>query len=267
MAVYCAMIDRVDQNLGRVFAKVEELGEWDNTLIMFLSDNGGCAEQPNTTPNVPPGPVEGYRTVSVGWANASNTPYRKFKSTDYEGGACTPFIAYWPGKTAAGTWTNHVGHLVDFTPTLLELAGVEVPGRPAGPIAGAGARGRGGRAPVAGLLAVRRVRRDARSRLEDRPSRQQGLMGALRPVAGPDRDERPRVEGPAACRANGHALGRLVEGQGRRGVAGPHGCAGGLNARDPVPPSPEAPAANPVKPPHRAPPPPSPYNLLSNRLH
>ena len=74
MAVYCAMIDRVDQNLGRVFAKVKELGEWDNTLIMFLTDNGGCPEQPNTTPNIPPGPVESYRTVSVGWANASNTP-------------------------------------------------------------------------------------------------------------------------------------------------------------------------------------------------
>ena len=93
MAVYCAMIDRVDQNLGRVFKKVKELGKWDNTLIMFLTDNGACPEQPNTTPEIPPGPVESYRTISVGWANASNTPYRKFKSTDYEGGTRTPFIA------------------------------------------------------------------------------------------------------------------------------------------------------------------------------
>ena len=56
MAVYAAMIDRVDQNLGRLFAKVKELGEWDNTLIMFLTDNEACPEQPNTTPNIPPGP-------------------------------------------------------------------------------------------------------------------------------------------------------------------------------------------------------------------
>ena len=54
MAVYAAMIDRVDQNLGRLFAKVKELGEWDNTLIMFLTDNGACPEQPNTTPDIPP---------------------------------------------------------------------------------------------------------------------------------------------------------------------------------------------------------------------
>ncbi|MCH1438518.1 MAG: sulfatase-like hydrolase/transferase, partial [Rubripirellula sp.] len=92
MAVYCAMIDRVDQNLGRLFDKVKELGDWENTLIMFLSDNGACPEQPNTTPGIPPGRVESYRTVSVGWANASNTPYRKFKSSDYEGGTRTPFI-------------------------------------------------------------------------------------------------------------------------------------------------------------------------------
>ena len=96
MAVYCAMIDRVDQNLGRLFDKVKELGDWENTLIMFLSDNGACPEQPNTTPGIPPGGVESYRTVSVGWANASNTPYRKFKSTDYEGGTRTPFIVHWP---------------------------------------------------------------------------------------------------------------------------------------------------------------------------
>jgi arylsulfatase A-like enzyme len=102
MAVYAAMIDRVDQNLGRLFAKVKELGEWDNTLIMFLTDNGACPEQPNTTPDIPPGPVESYRTVSVGWANASNTPYRKFKSTDYEGGIRTPFIAHWPGVIKPG---------------------------------------------------------------------------------------------------------------------------------------------------------------------
>jgi arylsulfatase A-like enzyme len=126
MAVYAAMIDRVDQNLGHLFAKVKELGEWDNTLIMFLTDNGACPEQPNTTPDIPPGPVESYRTVSVGWANASNTPYRKFKSTDYEGGIRTPFIAHWPGVIKPGM-TNQVGHIIDVSATLRDITGAKYP--------------------------------------------------------------------------------------------------------------------------------------------
>ena len=127
MAVYCAMIDRVDQNLGRLFAKVKELGEWDNTLIMFLTDNGACPEQPNTTPDIPPGPVESYRTVSVGWANASNTPYRKFKSTDYEGGTRTPFIAHWPSVIKPSTMTDQVGHIIDISATFMDITGAEYP--------------------------------------------------------------------------------------------------------------------------------------------
>jgi arylsulfatase len=126
MAVYAAMIDRVDQNLGRLFAKVKELGEWDNTLIMFLTDNGACSEQPNTTPDIPPGSVESYRTVSVGWANASNTPYRKFKSTDYEGGIRTPFIAHWPGVIKPGM-TNQVGHIIDVSATFRDITGAKYP--------------------------------------------------------------------------------------------------------------------------------------------
>ncbi len=126
MAVYAAMIDRVDQNLGRLFAKVKKLGKWDNTLIMFLTDNGACPEQPNTTPNVPPGPVEGYRTISVGWANASNTPYRKFKSTDYEGGIRTPFIAHWPGVIKPGM-TGQVGHIIDISATFRDITKAKYP--------------------------------------------------------------------------------------------------------------------------------------------
>ena len=126
MAVYAAMIDRVDQNLGRLFAKLKELGKWDNTLIMFLTDNGACPEQPNTTPNIPPGPVESYRTVSVGWANASNTPYKKFKSTDYEGGIRTPFIAHWPGVIKPGM-TDQVGHIIDVSATFRDITGAKYP--------------------------------------------------------------------------------------------------------------------------------------------
>jgi arylsulfatase A-like enzyme len=126
MAVYAAMIDRVDQNLGRLFGKLRELGEWDNTLILFLSDNGACKEQPNTTPDIPPGPVKSYRTVSVGWANASNTPYRKFKSTDFEGGIRTPFIAHWPKVIKPGI-TGQVGHLIDISATMTGISGATYP--------------------------------------------------------------------------------------------------------------------------------------------
>ena len=126
MAVYAAMIDRVDQNLGRLFAKVRDLGEWENTLVLFLTDNGACPEQPNTTPEIPPGPVESYRTISVEWANASNTPYRKFKSTDYEGGIRTPFIAHWPGVIEGGT-TDQVGHIIDVSATFRDITGAGYP--------------------------------------------------------------------------------------------------------------------------------------------
>ena len=99
MAVYAAMIDRVDQNLGRLFAKLKELKKWDNTLIMFLSDNGACREQPNTTPNIPPGPVESYRTISVGWATH---PTRLTANTSplISRAVSSPFIAHWPRSSS-----------------------------------------------------------------------------------------------------------------------------------------------------------------------
>jgi len=71
--------------------------------------------------------VESYRTVSVGWANASNTPYRKFKSTDYEGGIRTPFIAHWPGMIKPGSMTEQVGHIIDISATFMDITGAEYP--------------------------------------------------------------------------------------------------------------------------------------------
>ena len=140
MAVYVAMIDRMDQAIGRVLEKVEHLGKSQNTLVIFLADNGGCAENVNTTPNTPPGPVESYRTVGAAWANASNTPYRKYKATDYEGGNCTPFIAYWPGVIKGGTMTDQVGHIIDILPTFMDISGAKYPaefgGRVIKPVAG-----------------------------------------------------------------------------------------------------------------------------------
>jgi len=132
MAVYAAMIDRMDQNIGRVMAKIRQIGKADNTLVLFLSDNGGCAETIHKTDN-PPGVMSGYHTVDLPWANASNTPFRKYKSTDYEGGTCTPLIAYWPRRiTAGGRITRQLGHIIDIVPTCLDVAGAETPEAVAG---------------------------------------------------------------------------------------------------------------------------------------
>ena len=127
MAVYAAMIDRMDRQIGRVMAKLRELKKEENTLVLFLSDNGACAEAWHATPDIPPGPVESYRTVDLPWANASNTPFRKFKQRTCEGGIGTPLIAYWPKKIRPTTITKQVGHVIDFLPTFCELAGIDVP--------------------------------------------------------------------------------------------------------------------------------------------
>ena len=128
MAVYAAMIDRMDQNIGRVLAKIRELGEQDNTLVLFLADNGGCAEKIHKTPDVPPGPLASYRTVDAPWANASNTPFRKYKTWDQEGGISTPLVAYWPARIEkGGQLTRQVGHIIDVMPTCLDVAGAKRP--------------------------------------------------------------------------------------------------------------------------------------------
>jgi len=128
MAVYAAMIDRMDQNIGRVLKKISDLGKEENTLIIFLSDNGGCAEDVNHTPGIAPGPVDSYCTVDKPWANASNSPFRKYKNTDHEGGICTPFIASWPKAIRGqGKITNAVGHIIDLMPTLAEISGADYP--------------------------------------------------------------------------------------------------------------------------------------------
>jgi len=128
MAVYAAMIDRMDRNIGRILAKIRQLGREDNTLVLFLSDNGGCAENVHKTPDIRPGPMESYRTVDAPWANASNTPFRKYKRWDHEGGIATPLIAYWPKviKQAAQI-THQVGHIIDIMATCLNVAEAKYP--------------------------------------------------------------------------------------------------------------------------------------------
>ncbi|MEM7558392.1 MAG: arylsulfatase [Planctomycetota bacterium] len=127
MASYAAMIDRMDRNIGRLLKQLKDSGKSENTVIFFLSDNGACndSKDRSTVKGSMPWEVTSYLTQGRAWANASNTPFRMYKTTDFEGGIRTPMIAYWPGRIEKNSMTNHVGHLVDFTATFLDLAGQE----------------------------------------------------------------------------------------------------------------------------------------------
>ncbi len=132
MAVYAAMIDRMDQGIGKILEKLRKLDIDKNTLVLFLSDNGACAEDdaafPTTARGIPPGSLESYRTQGVGWANASNTPFRKFKWWLHEGGVASPLIAYWPAVIEnRGHVSHEVAHIMDILPTCLEVAGTTYP--------------------------------------------------------------------------------------------------------------------------------------------
>jgi|GEM_PF-128540 len=127
MAVYAAMIDRLDQNIGKLCAKLEEMGVADNTILLFLSDNGGCPFQRTKDRSIPPGSADSYWTYHKGWAQLSNTPFRLYKQNQHEGGISTPLIAHWPGKIRPGTKTDQAGHIVDIMATLLDITGTEYP--------------------------------------------------------------------------------------------------------------------------------------------
>lgn len=126
MATYAAMVDRMDRNIGRVLAALQELGLEQDTVVMFLSDNGGCTEEPGgRDPSQQPGIVSTYTAVGPAWGAAQNTPWRRYKSWSNEGGISTPFIVRWPAGVKAGAQTNQVGHIIDVLPTCLDLAGAK----------------------------------------------------------------------------------------------------------------------------------------------
>jgi len=133
MAIYAAQIDRMDQNIGRLLKKLEDVGELDNTLILFFVDNGACAEGDDdpfgSGPKEQLGTKEGYFLTYGGcWANASNTPYRYYKHYVHEGGIASPLIAHWPEQIKDhGTLRHEPTHLIDLMPTVLDLAGAEYP--------------------------------------------------------------------------------------------------------------------------------------------
>jgi arylsulfatase A-like enzyme len=126
MAVFAAMIDCMDQNIGRIIIKLEEMGALDNTLIMFMSDNGSCPYDSNKNLELPPGGPGSYRSLCAAWANVGNTPFRYYKQYGHEGGCRTHFIAHWPKIIKPGMY-NEPAHVVDIYPTLLELAGAQYP--------------------------------------------------------------------------------------------------------------------------------------------
>jgi arylsulfatase len=128
MATYAAMIDSMDQNIGSLLAKLDEKGLAENTVVMFLADNGGCPETPGgNDPKNLPGPREFYSHVGPDWAAAQNTPFRRYKSTVHEGGISTPLIVRWPGKIKPDTMTDQVGHVIDLLPTCAALGGASYP--------------------------------------------------------------------------------------------------------------------------------------------
>jgi arylsulfatase A-like enzyme len=145
MAVYAAMIDRMDQGIGRVVRALEETGLRDDTLIVFLSDNGATMEDVAARrlddPSVPIGAKGSYVAYLEPWANVSNTPFRLYKNWVHEGGIITPLILNWPrGITGGGRITSEWGHVIDLMPTVLELTGASYPetrsGRPVLPYRG-----------------------------------------------------------------------------------------------------------------------------------
>jgi arylsulfatase len=167
MEVYAAMIDRMDQGIGRLVGTLRDLGQLDNTLILYMQDNGGCQETIGrdgdmTRPDKPtlpviaadairldvrpkqnrlgvptmqgpnnfPGPEDTFIAYGQSWANVSNTPFREYKHFVHEGGVSTPLIAHWPARIKRlGEFERQPGHLIDIMATCVDVSGAEYPRR------------------------------------------------------------------------------------------------------------------------------------------
>ncbi len=132
MAIHAAMVDRMDQEIGRIITQLKTMKAFDNTLIFFASDNGASAEMMirdgGHDPTAPAGSAKTYLCLGPGFSSAANTPFRRHKTWVHEGGISTSLIAHWPaGISARGELRHTPGHFVDIVPTVLELAGVEKP--------------------------------------------------------------------------------------------------------------------------------------------
>ena len=132
MAIHAAMVDRMDQEIGRILAQLKAMKAYENTLIFFASDNGASAEimvrNGGHNPQAEPGRAETYLCLGPGFSSAANTPHRRHKTWVHEGGISTPLIAHWPkGITAKNELRTTPAHMIDIVPTILEIAGIEKP--------------------------------------------------------------------------------------------------------------------------------------------
>lgn len=129
MAIAAASIYAIDRSVGRLVDHLKTAGELDNTLILFLSDNGGNAESgPQGKLNLPKGQKHTIAWTGESWAVLENTPFRLFKHFEHEGGISTPLIAHWPnGIQSKGEWRTQPGHVIDIMPTCVEVAGAQYP--------------------------------------------------------------------------------------------------------------------------------------------
>ena len=141
MAVHAAMVECMDREIGRVLDQIRAMGAWDNTIVLFLSDNGASAEimvrGDGHDQQAAPGSAESHLCLGPGWAAASNAPFRRYKIWTHEGGISTPLIVHWPAGLKANNEVRHeIAHVIDFAPTFLELAGITespAPGAPPRP--------------------------------------------------------------------------------------------------------------------------------------
>lgn len=132
MAIHAAMVDSMDQAIGRVVKHLRNSGQLDNTVVLFLSDNGASAEimvrGDGHDPDAPLGSAKTYLCLGPGWSTTCNTPYRRHKTWTHEGGIATPMIVHWPqGISDRGSFRRNPHHVIDVVPTLLEIAGASKP--------------------------------------------------------------------------------------------------------------------------------------------
>jgi arylsulfatase len=127
MGTYAGMIDYLDEQIGRLTDYLEQRGIAEETLVVFLSDNGGCPYDFNRIPDMPPGPALSKRSYDTEWAQVSNTPFRNYKQWIHEGGIATPMIVKWPGVVEAGRIDHEAAQILDLLPTLLDAADVTFP--------------------------------------------------------------------------------------------------------------------------------------------
>ena len=128
MEVFAAMVDLLDQNVGRLVKSLQEKDEFENTLFLFCSDNGACPFERTRGKDLKPWDPKSYWTYDASWAHVGNTPFRLYKQNQHEGGISSPLIAHWPaGIKDTGRLVKSVNHLVDIMPTVLEVTDSKAP--------------------------------------------------------------------------------------------------------------------------------------------